>query len=335
MARLSGTKKAAIIIVMLGDENASKIFQHLSKEEVKKLGIEVAQLGNVDDMDMQETLREFYSLCMSKKMFAEGGIECVRQMLEKAFGPKIAEDYIKQIYDTLNTDIASSTIKDFDEKSLLKIIHGEHPQTIAFILYNARPEQVSTIISKLPKEIGVEVVSRIAKIKNISPDVLKEMEKLVSRKLDYVLRNGTEEAVDGIEYIADIMNKVNLNVEKKLLQGITEKDPELGEAITKKMFVFEDILLLDPSSLQQVLHVTNKKDLALAIKGSSPEIVDYIYANVSSRVVENIKEEISYMRNVRLTDVENAQQNIVQTIRNMIRAGKVVIDKSGEDGMIG
>lgn len=335
MIKLSGQKKAAIIIVMLGKENASKILKHLNEDDVKSLSFEVARLGDVSDEDMKNTLQEFYSICLSKKMFAEGGIDSAREILESAFGPKVAESYLKQIDEMMNSSTVHNVIKSFDEQSLLKIIKGEHPQTIAFILSNAKPEQVSAVISKLPKETGIDVIARIAKIGNVSKVVLKEMEKLVSKKLKDTISDGSDNEIDGLKYVTDVMNNVTLNVEKTILEGISEKDPELSDEIMKKMFVFEDVIILDPQSLQKVLRLVDKKDLALAVKGANPEIVQYIYSNLSSRVVESVKEEISYMRNVRISDVETAQQNIVQLIRSMMKSGEIIVDKSGKDGLIG
>ncbi|GHU85032.1 flagellar motor switch protein FliG [Clostridia bacterium] len=333
MTDLSSKTKAAIVVVSIGREYASKIYKHLGEDEIRRLTLEVARLGDVPDEMLQETLKEFYSLCLSKKMFAEGGLDCARQMLEDAFGHKVADGYLRQIEEMMDSN-SLNIIKNLDEKALMNIIQDENPQTVAFILSNAKPEQVSVVVSKLSNEKRVDVVSRIAKISRISRNVLREMEKLIAQKLKDVMYGGSNSALDGVGYVADVINSVDVKVEKSILEGIAQKDPELSEEIIKRMFVFEDVLLLASSDIQRVLRDVERRDLALAVKGASDEIVEYIFSNVSQRIAEEIREEISYMTKVRLSDVESAQQKIVQVIRNLERSGEIVVEKSGKDDLV-
>ncbi|MDR2817151.1 MAG: flagellar motor switch protein FliG [Oscillospiraceae bacterium] len=329
MSNLSPKTKAAIVVVAVGRKYASEIYKHLGEDEIRRLTLEVARLGDVTDETLQETLREFYSLCLSKKMFAEGGLDYARQMLEDAFGHKIADGYLRQIEEMMDSN-SLNIIRNLDERALMNVIQDENPQTVAFILSNAKPEQVSAVVSKLPNEKRVDVVSRIARIDRISKNVLREMERLIAQKLKSVMQGGNSSALDGVGYVADVINSVDVRVEKSILEGIAQKDPGLSEEIIKRMFVFEDILALDSAAVQKVLRDVDRRDLALAVKGASDEIVEYIFSNISQRIVEEIREEISYMTKVRLSDVEGAQQKIVQVIRNLEKSGEIVVEKSGE-----
>ncbi|MDR1260366.1 MAG: flagellar motor switch protein FliG [Oscillospiraceae bacterium] len=333
MADLSGAKKAAVIVVSVGREYSSKIYKHLGEDEVRKLTLEVARLGEISSDTIQEILEEFYSLCVSKKMFAEGGMESAKKMLEGAFGHKMADEYLKQIEEMMDSN-STNIIKNLDEKALMSVVQNEHPQTVAFILSNAKPEQVSAVVSKLPNDERIDVIARIAKMNGISRDVLRDIEKLIAKKLKDVMGGGKKTILDGVKYVADVINSVDIRVEKSILEGIAERDPVLSEEIIKRMFVFEDLLLLRPEAVQKVLREVDRRDLALAIKGASEEIVEFIYANVSQRLAEEIREEISYMTRVRLSDVEGAQQRIVQVVRTLSRDGEIEIDKSGKDELI-
>ena len=330
--RLSGKEKAAVLMVSLGPELSASILKHLKENEIEDLTLAIAGLKRVQPELRDEVMEEFHELIQAREYLEQGGIEYARELLEKALGPERAEDIIKRLTASLAIrpfDFARKT----DPGQLLNFIQNEHPQTIALILAYLHPEQAGLILSSLSPELQVDVARRVAKLDRTNPEVLQEIESTLEQRLSaFVMDDYT--VAGGIESIVDILNMVDRTTEKTILDSLEEEEPELAEEIRKRMFVFEDIILLDDRSIQKVLREVDSKDLAMALKTASEEVSARIYKNMSKRAAEMLREDIEYMGPVRLRDIEETQQKIVAIIRRLEDMGEIIIARGGEDEVI-
>lgn len=329
---LTRAQKAAVVIVSLGSENASNIYKFLHEDEIEQITFEIARLRNLSPEETEFVLNEFYQLCVTQKVFTDGGVEYARAVLEKAFGAKTAESLLERITKALQTK-AFEFIRKTDYKKLLAVISNEHPQTIALVLSYARSDQASAILAELPKELQIDVIERIARMESTSPDIIRIVEKNLEEKFAQFMSVDFTE-VGGVNYVADIMNHIDRANEKYIFDEIAQRDAELCDEIRKRMFVFEDITALDDMGIQKFLAEVDTKDLVLAIKGSNKEVSDVIFKNMSKRQSETIMSDLEYTHNVRLRDVEEAQQRIVAVIRRLEEEGELVIVKGGKDEII-
>ena len=329
---MTSLQKAAIVITSIGADNAANVYKRLSDDDVEKLTFEVSSLPYIEIEKVDEVLNEFYELCLTQKVITEGGIDYARDVLEKAYGAEMAQKLMERVSKSMQSK-AFEFVRKSDYKNLLAIIQNEHPQTIALVLSYVNSEQASHVLQELPKEKRVEVVERIAKMESASPDTVKSIESTLERKFAAVVSMDLTE-VGGINYVADVLNKVDRGTEKYIFDELSARDPSLVEEIKKKMFVFEDILSLDSMSIQRFIRDVETKDLAVAIKGSNAEVAATLYANMPQRMQESIQQEIEYLHNVRMRDVDEAQQRIVGIIRHLEEEGELVIGKSGEDEII-
>ncbi len=329
---LTPIQKAAIVVSTVGAENAAIVFKRLKDDEVEKLTYEISSLPYVDINQVNDVLNEFYELCLTQKVITEGGVEYAKTVLEKAFGPEAAAKLMDKVSRSMQAK-AFEFVRKSDYKNLLAIMQNEHPQTIALILSYINSDQASAVLSELPKEKRVEVVERIAKMESASPETIATIEATLERKFAAVVSMDLTE-VGGINYVADILNHVDRATEKYIFDELSVRDPALVDEIKKKMFVFEDILGLDSMSIQRFIRDVEVKDLAVAIKGSNSEVAAALYANMPQRMQETIQQEIEYLHNVRMRDVEEAQQRIVGIIRHLEDEGELIIGKSGEDEII-
>lgn len=270
MEALTSAQKAAIIISSIGTENASEVFKHFSDEEVEQITLEIARMNYYPMEVVDSVLNEFYELCLTQKVISEGGVEYARDILEKAFGPQTAQALFEKITKQFQTK-AFAFVRKADYKNLLAMVQNEHPQTIALILSYARSDQASAILSELPKKTRIDVVERMAKMDRASPDVVKSIERTLEKKFDNLVTADTTE-VGGIDYVAEVMNNVDRATEKYIFDELTLRDPKLADDIRSKMFVFEDIVTLDNMAIQAFIPEVDSKDLAVAIKGSTPEV---------------------------------------------------------------
>ncbi|MBM7581377.1 flagellar motor switch protein FliG [Caldicoprobacter guelmensis] len=329
---LTGRKKAAILLVALGKEKASEIYKHLNEDEIEQLTLEIANLSKVDADVKNKVMEEFYQLCLARNYISEGGIEYAREILERAMGSQKALEIINKLTSSLQVR-PFDFIRKAEPSQILNFIQNEHPQTIALVLAYLRPQQAAAIISALPQEKQVEVATRIALMDRTSPDVIKEVERVLEKKLSSMLTADFTNA-GGIQALVDILLSVDRGTEKYIIENLELRDKELAEEIRKRMFVFEDIVTLDNRSIQRFLREVDNSDLALALKGASEEVKKVIFANMSKRLQEMIKEDMEYMGPVRLRDVENAQQKIVNIIRQLEEAGEIIISRGGGDEVI-
>ncbi len=329
---LTGRRKAAILLIALGKEKASEIYKHLNEDEIEQLTLEIANLSKVDAEAKNQVIEEFYQLCLAQNYISEGGIEYAREILERAMGSQKALEIINKLTSSLQVR-PFDFIRKAEPSQILNFIQNEHPQTIALVLAYLRPQQAAAIISSLPQEKQVDVATRIALMDRTSPDVIKEVERVLERKLSSMLTADFTNA-GGIQALVDILLSVDRGTEKYIMENLELRDKELAEEIRKRMFVFEDIVTLDNRSIQRFLREVDNSDLALALKGASEEVKKVIFANMSKRLQEMIKEDMEYMGPVRLRDVENAQQKIVNIIRQLEEAGEIIISRGGGDEII-
>lgn len=332
LTELSSSQKAAVVIIALGAEKASQLYKYLTEEELEQLTVEVARLRNVTPEQTEQVLDDFHKLCLTQKVITDGGLEYARNVLEKAFGLQTANALLDRVTGSLKQR-AFDFIRKADSKTLLAVIQHERPQTIALILSYARPDQASDIISALPRAKQVRVVEAIALMESTSPDTVKVVERVLEKKLASVLSVDFAQ-IGGIDYIADVINNMDRGTEKALFDELTRRDANLAEEIHKKMFVFEDIITLDNRSIQTFLREVDSHDLVYALKGANKEVSDVIFSNMSTRMAETIRSDLEYTYNVRVRDVEEAQQRIVATIRRLEEENQLVINKGGKDEII-
>lgn len=329
---ISGREKAAILLISLGPEYSAQIFKHLNDEEIEELTLEIANMRRVSPEEKDKVLDEFYEICLAQEYISEGGINYARDILEKALGSQKAMDIINKLTASLQVrpfDFARKA----DPSQLLNFIQNEHPQTIALILSYLSSEQSAQILSDLPQDKQSEVAQRIATMDRTSPEVIREVETVLESKLSSLV-NQDYTTAGGIQSIVDILNSVDRGTEKNIMDTLEIEDVELAEEIRKRMFVFEDIIGLDSTSIQRFIREIDNKDLAIALKGATEEVADVIYVNMSKRMAEMIKEDMDFMGPIRLRDVEETQQKIVNIIRTLEEAGEIIISRGGGDEII-
>ncbi len=329
---MSGVQKAAVLLISLGPEKSANVFKHLKEEEIEQLTLEIANTRSIPPQVKENVLNEFYEICLAQQYIAEGGITYAKSLLEKALGEDKAKDVIGKLTASLQVR-PFEFIRKTDATQLLNFIQDEHPQTIALILSYLPSSQASAIISSLSPDKQADVAKRIAQMDRTSPDVIKEVEKVLERKLASLV-NQDYTIVGGVDSIVDILNTVDRSTEKHIMETLEIEEPELADEIRRKMFVFEDILSLDDKSIQRVLREVDNNELAIALKGANEEVQNVIFNNLSKRLAAMIKEDMEFMGPVRLKDVEEAQQKIVNIIRKLEDSAEIIISRGGGDEII-
>ena len=329
---LNGRQKAAIFLVSLGSDVSSEVMKHLREDEVATLTFEIARLETVDAEYKDAVLEEFQQLMAAQNFITTGGIDYARELLEKSLGSQKAVDIINRLTSSLQVR-PFDFIRRTDPAHLLNFIQQEYPQTIALILAYLEPGKAAVILQNLPEEIQPEVSKRLATMDRTSPDVLREVERVLEKKLS-TLSSEDYTAAGGVESIVEILNLVDRSSEKAIIESLEEDDPDLAEEIKKRMFVFEDIVMLDDRAIQKVLREVDTQELSKALKSVDTEVQDKIFRNMSKRAASMLKEDMEFMGPVRLKDVEEAQQKIVSTIRRLEDSGEIVIARSGEDELV-
>ncbi|MDD6201476.1 MAG: flagellar motor switch protein FliG [Lachnospiraceae bacterium] len=330
--KLTGLQKSAILLIALGPEKSAQIFKHLKEEEIEELTLEIANTRSVTPQIKEEVVDEFYQVCLAQQYIAEGGIGYAKELLEKALGEEKAVNVISKLTASLQVK-PFEFVRKTDASQLLNFIQDEHPQTIALILSYLSPGQASAIISSLPQDRQADVAKRVAMMDRTSPDVIKEVEKILESKLASLV-NQDYTIIGGVDQVVEILNAVDRGTEKHIMETLEIEEPELADEIRKKMFVFEDILLLDDRAIQRVLRDVDNNDLALALKGSNEQVQNAIFNNLSKRLATMIKEDMEFMGPVRMKDVEEAQQKIVNIIRKLEDSAEIVISRGGGDEII-
>ena len=329
---MNGVQKAAILLIALGPEKSAQIFKHLKEEEIEELTLEIANTRSISPALKEEVIEEFYQVCLAQQYIAEGGIGYAKELLEKALGDDRAQDVITKLTASLQVR-PFEFIRKTEPSQVLNFIQEEHPQTIAMILSYLSAGQASLIIGALPPEKQADVAKRIALMDRTSPEVIKEVERVLERKLSSLI-NQDYTIAGGVDAVVNILNTVDRGTEKRIMESLEIEEPELAEEIRKKMFVFEDILLLDDRAIQRVLRDVDNSDLGVALKGANDEVQSAIFKNLSSRLAAMIKEDMEFMGPVRMKDVEEAQQKIVGIIRKLEDSAEIVISRGGSDELV-
>ena len=328
----AGVQKAAILLIALGPERSAMIFKYLKEEEIEDLTLEIANTRSVTTQVKETIIEEFYQVCLAQQYIAEGGIGYAKELLEKALGSEKALDVIGKLTASLQVK-PFEFIRKTEASQILNFIQDEHPQTIALILSYLNPQQAALIISALPPDRQADVAKRIALMDRTSPDVIKEVEKILETKLSSLV-NQDYTIIGGVDSVVEILNTVDRSTEKHIMETLEIDEPELADEIRKKMFVFEDILLLDDRAIQRVLRDVDNSDLGIALKGANEEVQNAIFNNLSKRLAVMIKEDMEFMGPVRMKDVEEAQQKIVNTIRRLEDSAEIVISRGGGDEIV-
>ena len=328
----NGLQKASILLIALGPEKAANIFKHLKEDEIEELTLEIANTRSVSPQEKEDILLEFYQICLAQQYIAEGGIGYAKELLEKALGAEKAQGVITKLTASLQVR-PFEFVRKTDPSQLLNFIQDEHPLTIAMILSYLAPGQSALVLGALPPEKQADVARRIAMMDRTSPDVIKEVERVLERKLASLV-NQDYTIVGGVDAIVDILNTVDRGTEKHIMENLEIEEPELADEIRRKMFVFEDILLLDDRAIQRVLREVDNADLELALKSTTEEVQNVIFKNLSKRLAAMIKEDMDFMGPVRMKDVEEAQQKIVGIIRRLEDSAEIVISRGGGDDIV-
>ncbi len=329
---LSGKQKAAILLITLGPQKSSEIFKHLNEEEIEELTLEIANMRMVSPEVKDEVMEDFYQMCLAQEYISEGGINYAKDVLERALGSQKAVDIINKLTTSLQVR-PFEFIRKADGNQILNYIQNEHPQTIALILAYLTPNQAGQLLSKLPQEKQAEITRRVAIMDRTSPEIIKEIERVLESKFSTMVSQDYTSA-GGLESIVSILNSVDRGTEKYIMEELETQDAELCEEIRKRMFVFEDIVTLDSRSIQRFIREIDNNQWAIALKGSSEEVKEVIFSNMSKRLVEMIKEDMEFMGPVRLKDIEDAQQNVVNVIRRLEEEGEIITPRGGDDVVV-
>ena len=327
--KLTGEQKAAVLMVALGPEISAEVFKEMKEETVEQVTLQIANLKKVSPADRDSVMEECYTLSMAEEYISQGGVEYAREILERALGDQKAVEIINRLQGALQMT-PFDFVKRTDPQQLLNFIQNEHPQTIALILAHLTSDHAATILSALPTEVQVDVATRIAILDRATPDIIMEIEKVLERRIASVF---TQEltAAGGVRSVAEVLNRVDRSTEKAIMEKLEETNPELADEIKRLMFVFDDILLIDDRSIQQILREVDQKDLVLALKGAGEEVKAKILKNMSARARAMINEDMEVMGPVRLKATEEAQQKIVNIIRQLEEMGEIVVARGGEE----
>lgn len=329
---LTGAQKAAAVVVSLGADKASLIYQYIDASDLETLTLEVARLGMLDAQQTEDVLSEFYQNCMTQKAVTEGGLEYARTVLEKAFGAATATSLLEKVTKSLkNREFAF--LDKADVKSLYSALQNERPQTVALVLSYVDPSKAAGVIEQLPPERQVRVVESIATMESASPAAVKIIEAEMEKKFSSMLTTSNVK-VGGIDYVAGIMNNLDRSSEKAIFDRLGVNNAELADEIRKRMFVFEDIVTMDDRSVQRFVRDCDPRDLVLALKSANGDVSNKLFMNMSARMAESIRDDLEITTNVRMKDVEDSQQRIVGIIRDLEEKGEIVILKGGKDDII-
>ncbi len=330
---ISGIRKAAILLVTLQEDQAVEIMKRLPREAQEEVSREIASIRDVPSTTQKDVFREFYNLALANSYVSEGGLEFAKNLLRKSLSEEDSKRIILQVTQQVQTT-PFSFLQKAESENLLTFIQDEHPQTIALILAHLPAQKASEILVGLPSQKQIEVVKRVANMEQTNPEVIKEVERGLEHRLSDIVSQTFEKA-GGVDTVAEILNLADRSTEKGIMEGLEAEDPDLVEQIRRLMFVFEDILLVNDKGIQSVLKEVDNDELALALKTASQELKDKIFKNMSERAAQLIAEDMQYMGPVRVSDVEGAQQKIVDVVRRLEDSGEIIIaGRGGEKEMV-
>ncbi|MDR0311846.1 MAG: flagellar motor switch protein FliG [Acidobacteriota bacterium] len=330
-AQLTGPKKAAIVMILLGDEASAGVFRCMGEDEIQEISKEISRLGEVTPETADEVLEDFYRLSLAQAFLARGGPDYAKKLLTKAFGA----DAAKQI-EVLNASLQNAMVgldhlQKADPVQLSRFMQSEQPQTIALVLAHLSNTQAAALLSSLPSGLQADVVMRMANLEQISPDVIGKITAVLEQKIRSLGDDVSRESYGGVRAVAELINRVEVKTAAGILEKIEEEKPDLALTIRNLMFVFDDVMLIDPAGIREILQRVDKKALALALKGTSEELRVQFFRNMSARAVEMMKEDMDVLGPVKLKDVESAQQQIVSVVRTLDESGVISIKGAGSD----
>ncbi len=320
---IAGIRKAAILVVSLGEQVSAEILKHLDEEEVQAIGREVARMGSVSAGQAESVLEEFYQMTLAHDYMLKGGLEYARKLLISAFGPEQAKKILDRVVKALGSDAASfDALQKADPQQLAKFIHNEHPQTIALILSHLNPSQAASLLISLPPEMRSDVALRMASLDQISPEIIGRIAAIIGQKLK-ALGELSRESYGGVRAVAEMFNRLDTITSREILEKIEQQDANLAETIRHLMFVFEDMLLIDPAGIKEVLARVDRKLLTLALKGTSEELKKHFMDQMSKRGAEMLQEDMEALGPVKVKEVEAAQQQIIAIVRQLEAEGVI------------
>lgn len=329
---MTGAEKAAILLLYLGPEATSPIYEHLNDEEIKKISQSMASLGHVSRPTIVDVIQEFTTLTDPETGIFSQGEEFVKKILERAVGAQKADMIMQELYTSTYGDMVD-ILSNLDAKTIANFLSQEHPQTVAVILAKLKPKQTGDIVSMLPQEMQAEVVMRIADVEQVSPEILMEIDDVIRRELNAM--GGMQRfKVGGVEKVVEMFGHLDRTREKQILEKLDEINPPLAEVIRKHLFTFEDVFNLDDRGIQSIMREVSNDTLTLALKTCTDDLKEKIFRNISSRAAEMIKEDLEVMGPVRLSDVEKAQTEIVKVAGRLEEEGQIVIAGRGGDDVL-
>lgn len=332
ISELSGKQKAAILMVSLGTEASAKIMKEFDSDMLEELTFEVASLGSVPPELKQQVLSEFGEMLQAKDFISFGGVDYARETLTKAVGSDKATEILAKLESVIK-ETPFEFVRKADPVQILNFLQDEHPQTIALVLAHLTSTVAATVLAALPEDLQEEVVYRVSSMEQTSPDIIRDVEVVLERKLAAVVRPEMTK-VGGIKSVAELLNRVDRSTEKSIFAKLSERDPELANEVRGLMFVFDDIVMVTDAGIQRTLKEIDNKDLSLALKAANEDVKNKIFSNMSSRAAEMISEDMEYMGPVRLRDVEASQSRIVEVIRRLEEAGEIMILGRGDEDQL-
>ena len=332
IAALTGPQKAAAVVVSLGADKASQLYKYMDPEDVETLTLEVARLGYLDSEMTEGVLTDFYEMCLTNKAITEGGLEYAKTVLEKAFGEQTAAQLLEKVEKSMkNRQFAF--LDKADAKSLFSALQYERPQTVALVLSYVSPAKSASVVEQMDPAKQVKVVEYMAKMESPSPSTMKIIEAEMNRRFSTIVSSKNVK-VGGVDFVASLMNNIDRTSEKSIFDGLSAYNQELADEIRKRMFVFEDLVGMDDRSVQRFLRDCDPKDIVLSLKATTEEVANKLLSNMSTRMAQNIKDDLEITTNVRMKDVEEAQQRIVDVIRKLEEQNEIIIIKGGKDDII-
>jgi len=324
-----GVKKAAVLLMSVPAQEASSVLRHLNRAEVEKIAVEIANTRRIDRELQQAVLKEFYHMSLAEAEITNGGLEAARALLERAFDPARAGEILGRLT-ALMQHRPFEVLRKADPAQVLAFLQNEHPQTIAVLLAYMEPAQASQVLSALPDDLQGEVARRIAVMDRVSPEVIKEIESLIEKRLQTL---SVEEvgSAGGIQSLVPILSNADRNAERTILSHLEADDPELAEEVRARMFVFENIVQLDDRAMQKVLRRVDNKTLATALKGTPHEVSQKVFRNLSQKAAELLRDDMAVMGPVRIRDVEQAQREIIHIVRQLEEQGEIAISRGKEE----
>jgi flagellar motor switch protein FliG len=329
---MTGLRKAAVLLVRMGKEYSSRVLATMSEAEVEELSAEIARLGKLEPEVVGDVIDEFYAMATTKHAGA-GGMAYARELLEASLGSERANLILDRLQASMN-DLPFNFLSHADPRQVLSYVQYEHPQTIALVLAHVPSALASSILSGLPPEVQSDVAHRIAVMDRTSPEVIRQVELALQRKLSSVLQPDELSTVGGLQPLVDIINRADRTTERLILEALEQRNPEIAEELRRRMFMFEDIVGLDDRSVQLVLRQVEPSDLATALKGVTDAVRDKVTGNLSERGRENLLEEIDLLGPVKVKMVEEAQQKIVSVIRSLEDSGQIEIQRGEQEELI-